>query len=406
MKQPKKKKDTKWTRYRHRVVRNILSVTLGLYTRIKYGIRIEKFKDSGKRPYLILFNHQTTFDQFFIGMAFKGAVYYVASEDLFSNGFVSRLIKFLVAPIPIKKQTTDMRAILNCIRVSREGGTIAIAPEGNRTYSGQTEYMNPAIVPLVKKLQMPVAFFRIEGGFGVQPRWSDVVRRGKMRAYVSRVIEPEEFALLSDGELMQVIEEGLYANESTPDGTFKHKRCAEYLERALYVCPKCGLSELESRRDVIKCKKCDLAARYLPNKQFCGLDGAFPFASVLEWYNYQSDFVNSMILEGYTDTPMYCERASFFEVIPYDKKVPLEKDAEITLYGNRMCIKGEVSYELVFDEITAVTVLGRNKLNVYHGGKLYQLKGSKRFNALKYVHIYHRYKNISKGEEHVKFLGL
>ena len=51
-------------------------------------------------------------------------------------------------------------------------------------------------------------------------------------------------------------------------------------------------------------------------------------------------------------------------------------------------------------------VLGRNKLNLYHGDKLYQVKGDKRFNALKYVHIYHRYKNIRKGEEHVKFLGL
>ena len=51
-------------------------------------------------------NHQTAFDQFFIGMTFKGAVYYVASEDLFSNGWVSSLLRWLVAPIPIKKQTT------------------------------------------------------------------------------------------------------------------------------------------------------------------------------------------------------------------------------------------------------------------------------------------------------------
>ena len=51
-------------------------------------------------------------------------------------------------------------------------------------------------------------------------------------------------------------------------------------------------------------------------------------------------------------------------------------------------------------------VLGRNKANIYIGDKVYQLKGDKRFNALKYVHIYYRYKNITKGNECEQFLGL
>lgn len=59
-----------------------------------------------------------------------------------------------------------------------------------------------------------------------------------------------------------------------------------------------------------------------------------------------------------------------------------------------------------FAQTDAVTVLGRNKLNIYQGKKVYQLKGGKRFNALKYVHIYHRHRNISRGDENGKFLGL
>ena len=57
-----------------------------------------------------------------------------------------------MAPIPIKKQTMDITAVKNCILVAREGGTICIAPEGNRTYSGRTEYMRPSIASLAKKL--------------------------------------------------------------------------------------------------------------------------------------------------------------------------------------------------------------------------------------------------------------
>ena len=117
---------------------------------------MERFREEGKRPYLIVMNHQTGFDQFFVGMTFRQPVYYVATEDIFSLGWVSNLIRWLVAPIPIKKQTTDIQAVKNCIKVAREGGTIAIAPEGNRTFHGRTVYMNPSIASMAKKLGLPI----------------------------------------------------------------------------------------------------------------------------------------------------------------------------------------------------------------------------------------------------------
>ncbi|MBP3704655.1 MAG: 1-acyl-sn-glycerol-3-phosphate acyltransferase, partial [Clostridia bacterium] len=131
-------KKKKWMRYRHRVVRNIAYALVGTYTRIKCGVAVEKFREQGDRPYLIIMNHQTAYDQFFVGMAFRGPVYYLATEDLFSNGWISRLLSWAIAPIPIKKQTTDVHAVMNCIRIAKEGGTIALAPEDNRTYSGRT----------------------------------------------------------------------------------------------------------------------------------------------------------------------------------------------------------------------------------------------------------------------------
>jgi hypothetical protein len=141
-----------------------------------------------------------------------------------------------VAPIPIKKQTTDLNAVMNCIRVAREGGTIAIAPEGNRTFSGETVYMSDSIAPLAKKLKLPIALYRIEGGYGVQPRWSDVVRRGKMRGYVSQVIEPEEYADMKPQELFRRIAQGLYVDEAVADGVFLHGKRAEY--RAVIFVPR------------------------------------------------------------------------------------------------------------------------------------------------------------------------
>lgn len=403
----KKKKKQKWTKFRHKVVTVILRYTLGIYTKLKYNIRVDKFREQEKRPYLILFNHQTAFDQFFVGMSFKGPIYYVASEDLFSNGFTSSLIKWLVAPIPIKKQTTDVRAVLNCMHVAREGGTIAIAPEGNRTFDGKQVHINPTVTQLAKKLAMPIVLYKIEGGYGVQPRWSDVVRRGKMHAYVSRVIYPEEFAGMTDKELLREIKEGLYVDEAKVDGQYRHSRLAEYLERALYVCPKCGLTELRSEGDIIECKNCGMKVQYLPTKQLRGVGFDFPFEFVSDWYDYQCDLVNSLDLTSMTETPVFTDEASVSEVIVYKNKVKLCKNAKISLFGDRIEISGDAfTLSARFDEISTITVLGKNKLNVYHGGKIYQIKGSKRFNALKYVNFCYRYQNIRKGENDVKFLGL
>ncbi len=402
----KKKQNKKWTKFYHRIVRNILYPTLGLYARIKFRIRIEPFHQEEKRPYLILFNHQTSFDQFFVGLSFKRPVYFVATEDLFSNGFVSKIIKFLVAPIPIKKQTTDVKAVMNCMRVVKEGGTIAMAPEGNRTYSGETVYINPSVAPLARKLKVPVVLCRIEGGYGMQPRWSDVVRRGKMRSYISRVITPEEIVNLSDDELLSAIEQGLYVNEAVADAQFHHKRKAEYLERAAYVCKYCGLSEFESHGNIIECKKCHRKIEYLPNKELKGVGFDSPFKFFADWYHYQEEFINNLDVFEYTDKAMYCDTVSLYEVIPYNKKLLLLKGAKLALYGDRVEIQTDAkNIVFAFDEISVVTVLGRNKLNIYHGGKIYQIKSGKRFNALKYVNIYHRYKNIKLGND-TKFLGL
>ncbi len=402
-----KKQTKKWLRLRHRVVRNLAYLILYPYSKIKYGLRVDRFRQQEKRPYLVLFNHQTAFDQFFVGMSFRGAVYYVASEDLFSNGWVSSLIRWLVAPIPNKKQATDITAIKNCLRVAREGGTIAIAPEGNRTYSGRTGYMNAAIAGLARKLKMPIALYRIEGGYGVHPRWSDGVRRGKTHAYVSRVITPEEYAAMTDDQLYEAICTGLYVDEGVADARFGSQKRAEYLERAMYVCPFCGLSVFESHGNEIVCTKCHRKVTYGEDKTLTGVGFDFPFTFITQWYDHQENVINNLDVTAHTTTPLYEDTATLSEVIVYQRKSKLRPTATVALYGDRVAIDEQTDAPLIlpFDQVTAVSVLGRNKLNIYHDGHIYQLKSHKRFNALKYVNLYYRYKNVVKGNDST-FLGI
>jgi 1-acyl-sn-glycerol-3-phosphate acyltransferase len=391
-----------WMKFRHKVVVEVLRPIFNIYVPLKYGIRLEKFKDQGTRPYLVVMNHQTAFDQFFVSMTFNRPVYFIASEDLFSKGWISSIIRWLAEPIPIRKQTTDLKAVKTCIQVAREGGTICLAPEGNRTFHGRTVYIKPGIGSLARKLGLPIAIFRIEGGYGVHPRWSNVVRRGKMRAYVSRVIEPEEYASMSANDLCEVIRQELYVDEGTLSGSFHHKKNAEFLERVMYACPWCGLSEFESKDDVIRCKKCNRQIRHLPTKELEGIQCDFPHRFVADWYDWQCDYMNQTDLLSLTQKPVYEETAKVSQVQIYKNKKVLNKNACVRLYGDRITVDDRV---FPFSETGAVVVLGKNKLNIYFGNELFQLKGSKRFNALKYVNFFHRYQNIIGGKDD-EFLGL
>ena len=57
-----------------------------------------------------------------------------------------------------------------------------------------------------------------------------------------------------------------------------------------------------------------------------------------------------------------------------------------------------------YQDITGMAVMGRNKLN-FHCDGIYQVKGKKRFNALKYMNIFYRYKNIQEADNGT-FLGI
>ena len=403
------KKKKKWVRPRHKVVKWLLRGIFALVCRIQYHVKLVPFRKQKGKQFLILMNHQTPFDQFFVSVTFKTPVYFVATEDVFSLGWLSRALRYLVAPIPIKKQTADISAVMNCLRVAKEGGTIALAPEGNRTYTGRTEYMNPAIATLARKLALPVALYRIEGGYGVQPRWANTRRRGRMRAYVSEVITPEEMKEMTDEALLARIRTGLFVDDRREEGAFRHARRAEYLERALYVCPTCGLTRFHSDKNTLTCTSCGMRLTYTEHLTFEGEDGKRPpFADVASFYDYQSEFMGNFDPTAEPDRLFYEDAVALSSVVVCQKKRLIEKRAVARLYGDRITVSaGDVLIlSLPFSEISAAAVLGRQKINLYHEKDVWQLVGDVRFCGLKYVNFYYRYRNVVKGEKDGSFLGL
>ena len=75
-----------------------------------------------------------------------------------------------------------------------------------------------------------------------------------------------------------------------------------------------------------------------------------------------------------------------------------------TINRNPYCLCDEI-YGIGFDKADSLAVLGRNKVNIYTNGEIYQLKGKPSFSGLKLVNTYYSYRGRLK-EENNEFLGL
>ncbi|MGD9605770.1 MAG: lysophospholipid acyltransferase family protein [Bacilli bacterium] len=397
-----------WTKFRHKAVFAILKPFFRLFLRWHYGFHAKKFPIT-KKPFLILFNHQTSFDPFMVSMSFNCPIYFLATDDIFSLRILSPIIRYLVAPIPKSKSYRDFQAIKNVITVAEEGGVISLSPEGNRTYDGKLCNVDPAIVKLIKHLNIPLCLYTIKNGFGVSPRFSPYVRKGRMTGEVAKYLDEQDIAQLSNDELYQEIVSTLNVDEFSSDQLFKSSHRAEYMERAVFFCPVCKrVSTLHSHRDKITCDHCGLEVVYNENLQLTNNNPMFKFQYLWEWLEYQKDYLLQLDLSENREL-FRDEKVTLKEVIKNRYKNKLLTGRLIMDYLHIKVTNGEKTITFPIDDIISMAVMGQNKLNIYLGKAIFQIKASPRFNALKYMQLYFRIKNEKKGVKNgdlARFLGI
>ena len=385
-----KKKRTTWTKRRHGRVFAFLRPIMRFYFKLRYRFTA---KSSGleKGAYLIISNHQTTMDPFMLSLSFKFPIYFIASDDLF-NLKVSPLIKYLVAPIPKSKSMSDIAAMKNAFRVIREGGAVGIFPEGNRTISGGQWEMTDAIAKLAKSLKVPLVIYNINGGYGTDPRWGHSIRKGRSGGIVRRVLSVQELSEMSVEELFDIIKKELTVNDTLSEIKYRSRKRAEYIERALYICPVCQkVSSIVSDKYRFVCKNCGTASTYTENLKISPAVSGFD--RIYEWYEWEREEIVNRVLNG--------ETVGDSDIL-FRESVKLKKKKKLA--GNRASIDKEkivISDKrskavFLLKDISAITMVGKKKFNFYYRDKILQVKGNKRFCAIKYVHIFDGLRQIEK----------
>ena len=295
-----KKRKNKYVLKRHMFWNYLCRPIVWFLACTKHYKRVSLFKMKKGESYIILSNHQTGLDGLFVPYSFQRHLYAVLTDSFLSKGFIAKVIQHMFGVIGKKKGAVDLKANMEMVRCVNEGGSLLIFPEGNRTYAEFQFTYTEGFAKFIRFFKKPIVLFNLHGGTGVDPRFANKRRKGKFTGEVKRVIAYEEYKDWSNEKLHSVIQENLRIYDSESGEIFKSNRRAEYLERMLFVCPKCGKVEtLVSDGNYLTCKECGLKVEYTEDLHLKSDDPKFKFSRLVDWYNYQIDFVkNWKVSEG------------------------------------------------------------------------------------------------------------
>lgn len=337
-----------------------------------FNLRHDVFDMEG--PCIVVCNHVTAWDPLLLSASFpKTKLYYVASEHLFRKGIISKIIIGLLDPIPRKKSTTATDTVKSCLRHLRDGHVVVLFPEGNASWNGLNCEIYSATGKLVRSGRVPLVTYRLEGGYLSAPRWGKGIRRGAINCRQVGVYGPEELRAMTPEQINALImrdtAEDFYARQRKDRVKYKCKAPARYLERCLFLCPKCRkIGGLKGEGKRFGCS-CGFETTLTAEGFF---EPPAPFEDITAWDMWQhealknDDFAHGELL--FSD-----EDLSLREIGTGHTQTELVR-GRLSLTAKELRI-GSHSFKL--DEISSPTLIQAGKMPFSHGDKYYEIQANK-----------------------------
>ena len=369
---------------RHVRIFRALAVLVRPVLRVTFNLSAEQLQAEG--PFLLVSNHVTGWDPLLVGVCLGGRqAYFVASEHIFRLGLLTKVLNWLLAPIPRRKASTGMDTVKACLRHLHAGHSVCLFAEGEQCWDGRTGPIFPATGKLVKSSGASLVTFRLEGGYLSLPRWGKHICRGAVYGHPVGVYSPEALKKLSPQEINALIErdiaEDTWARQRQRPVRFRGKRRAEGMERALYACPACRrIGTLRTERDRIFCP-CGFKRTYTEYGFFEPRD---PFETLADWDRWQSELLQSRAFEHeggllFQDVGLELKR------IHADHSEDLLGRGTLRQYEDRLECAG-LRFPLA--EIRSMAMVQAHLLLFSCGGDYYQLRASGGVNLRKYLEIW------------------
>lgn len=374
---------------RHRLIWRIGQRILRLWISRIYHYEYEPIRQEG--PILLISNHVSALDPLFLAVALgEKQIYYVASEHIFRLGFVSKVIRWLVSPIPRRKGAASFDTVKECLAHLKAGHSVCIFAEGEQSWDGRSIPVAQGTGSLAQTSGAQLVTYRLDGGYFSLPRWGRGLRQGTIRGRVTGVYPAEELACMPRERITYLMNQGIQENawerQKKEKTRFSGKNPAEYLERLLYLCPGCGcIGTLHSRGDRLTCA-CGLNLRYT---DLCSFEPAVPFATLAEWEDWQKEQLRCRRFVSNTlDGCLFSDAEGTLEQIGENHSQTPLGAGRIAQYEDRLECGGR-SFPL--EDIQDMAMTQANRLLFTCRGGYYQLQVQGPVNLRKYLEIWKEY---------------
>lgn len=247
-------------------------------------------------PLLVVASHQGMLDFLTVAEALPGRrVQFIVTRRYFRNPLM-RFFFRIDGAVPKTQFHPDPAGIAAMLRILKRGGTVALFPAGQTSVCGLPETISPAVARLAKRAGAPVCAVRQHGGFYTMPRLRpNRPCFGKIEAETRVILTPEQLKTLPEEEIYRIICDAIHFDEDAwqqrTGALFRGEHRAEGLERALWLCPRCGAEfALSGRGNELSCKRCNNIVRIGMDMRFSSVtgDGFIP-STVSEWYLWQEE---------------------------------------------------------------------------------------------------------------------
>lgn len=337
--------------------------------------------------YILLCNHNTDLDPLMLSIAAGRALSFVATEKITRMGLIGKLAVSLCDPILHRKGRSGKNTVMAILARLHEGRSVAMFPEGNRSFNGITCDISKTNGRLIKSSGSTLVTYRFEGGYFTSPRWGKGLRKGRIKGKLSGVYTPEQLKGMSEDEVYELLKKDLYvdayADQAADPVKYLGNRRAEGIETAVFMCPECGrIGTLQSHDNEIECS-CGFKAVYDEYGYLVKDDGTRLTVT-------QMDEDQKKRLRTYIGSnekgPLFTDSVTI-GVIDTLHKEKERKEAGIAAYRDRLAVDGtEYPYEM----IEGLAVHRKNLLivNIKDREDHFELTGSKSFSALKYMYLF------------------
>ncbi|HEX2167546.1 MAG TPA: lysophospholipid acyltransferase family protein [Longimicrobiales bacterium] len=138
----------------------------------------ENIPESG--PFLLISNHQSALDPFFIQTWFRRPVHPMAKSTQFASPIFAAVMKRCYS-FPVRRFQVDPQAVRTALRRLRAGHPVHIYIEGERTWDGSLRPPRPGTVRLALKAGVPILPCALDGAYDAMPRWDSRPRRSRVK---------------------------------------------------------------------------------------------------------------------------------------------------------------------------------------------------------------------------------